>query len=52
MYIGLSHTVFFQLNKHSDEQILQSVSSNMNNVSIEMTSLVKTISLNYEDHGF
>ena len=39
---GLSHTALCQLDKHSDEQALQRVSTNVINACIEVASLVKT----------
>ena len=39
---GLSHTALCQLDKHSDEQALQRVSTNVINACIEEASLVKT----------
>ena len=39
---GLSHTALFQLDKHSDEQALQRVNSNVINACTEVASLVKT----------
>ena len=39
---GLSHTALCQLDKHSDEQALKRVNSNVINACIEVASLVKT----------
>ena len=39
---GLSHTALCQLDKHSDEQAFQRVSSNAINACTEVASLVKT----------